>query len=166
MYRTFEDIRSGFIGNNCEQRRLSRVSPTCDDVPLPTARPPSFPPTSSSLSPRAEVSRLLPSPGCVSELWEYALYGGAQLAPHRLYMCLQDSSRPRPKSEKGMYEKAPAQWSTSLGTRAFPAPLCLPCLVATCLGSVLVFVLRELDPPLPPRKGDYRVGAQTTTNHM
>eukprot|EP00962_Isochrysis_galbana_P015050 scaffold4311_cov124-Isochrysis_galbana.AAC.1 len=28
----------------------------------------------------------------------------------------------------------------------------------------LVFVLRELDPPLPPRKGGYRVGAQTTTN--
>eukprot|EP00962_Isochrysis_galbana_P043400 scaffold16508_cov108-Isochrysis_galbana.AAC.3 len=27
----------------------------------------------------------------------------------------------------------------------------------------LVFVLRELDPPLPPRKGGYRVGAQTTT---
>eukprot|EP00962_Isochrysis_galbana_P048738 scaffold20388_cov103-Isochrysis_galbana.AAC.2 len=32
------------------------------------------------------------------------------------------------------------------------------------VGSVLVFVLRELDPPLPPRKGGYRVGAQTTTN--
>eukprot|EP00962_Isochrysis_galbana_P027445 scaffold8629_cov114-Isochrysis_galbana.AAC.9 len=47
-----------------------------------------------------------------------------------------------------------------------PASLCLPCLVATCLGSVLVFVLRELDPPLPPRKGGYRVGAQTTTNLM
>eukprot|EP00962_Isochrysis_galbana_P027201 scaffold8530_cov121-Isochrysis_galbana.AAC.1 len=45
----------------------------------------------------------------------------------------------------------------------FPASLCLPCLIATCLGSVLVFVLRELDPPLPPRKGGYRVGAQTTT---
>eukprot|EP00962_Isochrysis_galbana_P026127 scaffold8085_cov127-Isochrysis_galbana.AAC.5 len=42
----------------------------------------------------------------------------------------------------------------------FPAPLCFPCPVATCLGSVLVFVLRELDPPLPPRKGDHRVGAQ------
>eukprot|EP00962_Isochrysis_galbana_P017328 scaffold4985_cov116-Isochrysis_galbana.AAC.1 len=29
----------------------------------------------------------------------------------------------------------------------------------------LVFVLRELDPPLPPRKGDYRVGAQTVSNN-
>eukprot|EP00962_Isochrysis_galbana_P031615 scaffold10295_cov116-Isochrysis_galbana.AAC.7 len=29
---------------------------------------------------------------------------------------------------------------------------------------MLVFVLRELDPPLPPRKGGYRVGAQTTEN--
>eukprot|EP00962_Isochrysis_galbana_P003917 scaffold1102_cov116-Isochrysis_galbana.AAC.3 len=43
------------------------------------SRPPSFPPTSSSLSSRAEVSKFLPSPGCVSELWEYELYGGAQL---------------------------------------------------------------------------------------
>eukprot|EP00962_Isochrysis_galbana_P060022 scaffold33970_cov107-Isochrysis_galbana.AAC.1 len=25
---------------------------------------------------RAEVSKFLPSPGCVSELWEYELYGG------------------------------------------------------------------------------------------
>eukprot|EP00962_Isochrysis_galbana_P003373 scaffold940_cov135-Isochrysis_galbana.AAC.2 len=40
--------------------------------------------------------------------------------------------------------------------------------LATCFGSVLVFVLRlrELDPPLPPRKGDHRVGAQATRNHM
>eukprot|EP00962_Isochrysis_galbana_P043866 scaffold16844_cov119-Isochrysis_galbana.AAC.6 len=47
----------------------------------------------------------------------------------------------------------------------FPAPLCLPCLVAMCMcmGSVLAFVLRELDPPLPPRKGDHRVGAQKPT---
>eukprot|EP00962_Isochrysis_galbana_P033422 scaffold11177_cov86-Isochrysis_galbana.AAC.3 len=54
------------------------------------SRPPSFPPTSSSLSPRAEVSRLLPSPGCVSELWEYEyeLYGGAQLAPPTSPVCV------------------------------------------------------------------------------
>eukprot|EP00962_Isochrysis_galbana_P043863 scaffold16844_cov119-Isochrysis_galbana.AAC.3 len=31
------------------------------------------------------------------------------------------------------------------------------------MGSVLAFVLRELDPPLPPRKGDHRVGAQKPT---
>eukprot|EP00962_Isochrysis_galbana_P035839 scaffold12300_cov132-Isochrysis_galbana.AAC.12 len=31
-------------------------------------------------------TKFLPSPGCVSELWEYELYGGAQLAPHRLYV--------------------------------------------------------------------------------
>eukprot|EP00962_Isochrysis_galbana_P036374 scaffold12565_cov121-Isochrysis_galbana.AAC.8 len=28
------------------------------------------------------------------------------------------------------------------------------------------FCAGELNPPLPPRKGDYRVGAQTTTNLM
>eukprot|EP00962_Isochrysis_galbana_P008313 scaffold2279_cov116-Isochrysis_galbana.AAC.3 len=63
------------------------------------SRPPSFPPTSSSLSSRAEVSKFLPSPGCVSELWEYELYGGAQLAPHRLYVLSKT-----PHAPKGVWE--------------------------------------------------------------
>eukprot|EP00962_Isochrysis_galbana_P033236 scaffold11084_cov118-Isochrysis_galbana.AAC.3 len=64
------------------------------------SRPPSFPLTSSSLSPRAEVSKFLPSPGCVSELWEYELYGGAQLAPHRLYVLARLLTPP--KAERGV----------------------------------------------------------------
>eukprot|EP00962_Isochrysis_galbana_P041368 scaffold15176_cov102-Isochrysis_galbana.AAC.2 len=46
--------------------------------------------------------------------------------PHIACMCLQDSSRPRKGSGK-----APAQWSTSLGTRGvgfFSGPLAVPSL--------------------------------------
>eukprot|EP00962_Isochrysis_galbana_P015749 scaffold4502_cov119-Isochrysis_galbana.AAC.22 len=53
------------------------VSPTCEGVPLPTAfvLPYIFLlPLLRSLSPKS-----LPSPGCVSELWEYKLSGGLRL---------------------------------------------------------------------------------------
>eukprot|EP00962_Isochrysis_galbana_P032868 scaffold10884_cov135-Isochrysis_galbana.AAC.5 len=78
--------------------------------------------------------------------------------PHIACMCLQDSSRPR----KG-YEKAPAQWSTSLGTRgvgSFSRPLVPSLPRRHVLGKCACFCaegMRELDPPLPPRKGDYPV---------
>eukprot|EP00962_Isochrysis_galbana_P015332 scaffold4400_cov124-Isochrysis_galbana.AAC.3 len=146
---------------SCERRRLSR-----QHVMMFHFRPPSSPLhlqvshlvlKSQGSSPRRGVS---PSCGSMSCMVGPGL-------PHIACMCLQDSSRPR----KG-YEKAPARRSTSLGTRgvgSFSRPL-VPSLprrhVLGKCACVLVFVLRELDPPLPPRKGDYRVGAQTARNHM
>eukprot|EP00962_Isochrysis_galbana_P015787 scaffold4520_cov96-Isochrysis_galbana.AAC.3 len=85
-------------------------------------------------------------------LWEYELYGGAQLAPHRLYVLarLIHHAPERGVGRPPRNSPPPSEHEVKV---PFPASLCLPCLVATCLGSVLVFVLRELDPPLPPRKG-------------
>eukprot|EP00962_Isochrysis_galbana_P027657 scaffold8697_cov113-Isochrysis_galbana.AAC.3 len=95
-------------------------------------------------------------------VWEYELYGGAQLAPHRLYVLAKYLTPP-----KGVWEGPRALIHLPRNTRCrflFPPPcLCLPCLVAMCMGSVLAFVRRELDPPLPPKKGDHRVGAHEPT---
>eukprot|EP00962_Isochrysis_galbana_P028881 scaffold9171_cov119-Isochrysis_galbana.AAC.2 len=102
---------------------------------------------------------------CVGPVWEYELYGGAQLAPHRLYVFARFLTPPRVWEGPRAMVHLPRNARCEVQVR-FPAFLCLPCLVATCLGSVLVFVLRELDPPLPPRKGDHPVGAQPTRNHM
>eukprot|EP00962_Isochrysis_galbana_P023591 scaffold7131_cov131-Isochrysis_galbana.AAC.7 len=73
-------------------------------------------------------------------MWEYKLSGGALLAPHRLYVIARFLTPP-----KGVWEGPRAMVHLPRNTRCrflFPPPcaFCLPCLVATCLGSVLVFL--------------------------
>eukprot|EP00962_Isochrysis_galbana_P044499 scaffold17291_cov127-Isochrysis_galbana.AAC.3 len=84
------------------------------------------------------------------EVWKYKLSGGALLTPHRLYMCLQDSSRPR----KG-YEKAPARRSISLGTRglgSFSRPLVPSLPRRHVLGKCACFCAEGIGSPSPAAK--------------
>eukprot|EP00962_Isochrysis_galbana_P004477 scaffold1228_cov115-Isochrysis_galbana.AAC.11 len=99
--------------------------------------------------------------GC-PQLWVYELYGGAQLAPHRLYVLARYLTPP-----KGVWEGPRAPIHLPRNTRCrllFPPPCAFlawsPCAWEVCLLSSFVI------PPLPPRKEGHTVGAQKTNNHM
>eukprot|EP00962_Isochrysis_galbana_P003648 scaffold1041_cov124-Isochrysis_galbana.AAC.9 len=84
--------------------------------------------------------------------------------PHIACMCLQDSSRPR----KGC-GKAPAQWSTSLGTRgvgSFPRPLVPSLPRRHVLGKCACFCAEGIGSPSPAKEGGLSCGGANNNNHM
>eukprot|EP00962_Isochrysis_galbana_P003471 scaffold977_cov103-Isochrysis_galbana.AAC.6 len=61
---------------------------------------------------------------CVSELWEYELYGGAQLAPHRLYgVCKIPHAPERGVGRPPRNGPPPSEHTRGVGSFSFSRPL-------------------------------------------
>eukprot|EP00962_Isochrysis_galbana_P012377 scaffold3499_cov117-Isochrysis_galbana.AAC.10 len=101
----------------------------------------------------------------VHDVWEYELYGGARLAPHRLYVFARLLTPP-----KGVWE-GPRAIVTSLGTRGvgfFPRPLVPSLPRRHVLGKCACFCAEGIGSPSPAKakEGGLSCGGANNNNHM